>query len=274
MKLKCSSDKKLSEDERKEHLKEYRNKYRSSPSSKAKTKEYLESDKGKKSRSGIVSRYRAKCRVKLIKLLGGVCSNKKCGCTDIRCIELDHVSGGGCIERKDNGGRPKTARYYLTHLDEAKEKIQLLCSNCNRIKQYEQLEGITDIYNNIISIELMSKIKSMTVKWDADGFWYVCCPYSHEDERIVNARYNAAVDATAWLIKQNCLVYCSVLHWRPVALAHDLPHDYEFWKEFDVTMIKKSAGLIILMMDGWDKSKGVIDEIRVGKENSKPILYI
>lgn len=77
----------------------------------------------------------AKERMEMINLLGGRCSNKEClvpgGCTDIRCLQIDHIEGGGKKEYAILG--PNLIHYYLTHRDKL-SKIQLLCANCNWIK--------------------------------------------------------------------------------------------------------------------------------------------
>lgn len=76
-------------------------------------------------------------RYKVIKHLGNKCS--KCGYDkDIRALVLDHVNGDGKKDRKEKGSR--ISRYYIKHLNEAKEKLQVLCSNCNAIKSFENNE--------------------------------------------------------------------------------------------------------------------------------------
>jgi len=76
-------------------------------------------------------------REDLICYLGGKC--KKCGFSDIRTLQLDHIKGGGHVERK----RFSTIRRYINYIkniEDTKTKIQLLCANCNWIKRYENNE--------------------------------------------------------------------------------------------------------------------------------------
>jgi RNase P subunit RPR2 len=71
-------------------------------------------------------------------LLGGKCV--KCGFSDIRALQIDHVNGGGVKHYKS---RSSSIRFYKDILDEIKEgseKYQLLCANCNWIKRYENGE--------------------------------------------------------------------------------------------------------------------------------------
>jgi len=76
-------------------------------------------------------------RIELIKILGDRCI--KCGYDkDYRALQLDHKDGGGNADRLRVG--TKIHRYYLKNIDEAKEKLQVLCANCNKIKAAENDE--------------------------------------------------------------------------------------------------------------------------------------
>lgn len=91
---------------------------------------------------GIINNYTTH-REYLIYLLGNKCSNPYClvpgGCTDTRCLQLDHINGGG----KKALGAPtpnNMYRYYFNNPDEARKNLQVLCANCNWIKRYERKE--------------------------------------------------------------------------------------------------------------------------------------
>jgi hypothetical protein len=78
--------------------------------------------------------YYQKRRQKLIEHLGGKCV--RCGFSDARALQVDHVHGGGVVEL-----RQKT---WQTHhkdiLADTTGKYQVLCANCNWIKRHEQNE--------------------------------------------------------------------------------------------------------------------------------------
>ncbi len=75
-------------------------------------------------------------RREVVRRLGGRCI--QCGFSDIRALVLDHKTGDGGQDRKRVGNR--IARYYVRHPDEAKEKLQVLCANCNMIKAVQNNE--------------------------------------------------------------------------------------------------------------------------------------
>jgi hypothetical protein len=76
-------------------------------------------------------------RKKAIEALGGICA--KCGFTDYRALQIDHIYGGGVQEGK-------TLTSYTRHKnirnnpELEKLKYQVLCANCNWIKREENQE--------------------------------------------------------------------------------------------------------------------------------------
>lgn len=82
---------------------------------------------------------RKRNRFALIEAMGGAC--ERCGFSDPRALQIDHVGGGGAREPRARHGK-KWAEYVLAHRDE----FALLCANCNWIKRAENEEyiGIRD----------------------------------------------------------------------------------------------------------------------------------
>lgn len=85
-----------------------------------------------------------KIRDEIIILLGGKCSNSNCavpnGMTDKRCLQIDHVNGGGRKEVKSFPNSLAFYRFVLTQIKNGSKDYQCLCSNCNQIKRYENKE--------------------------------------------------------------------------------------------------------------------------------------
>lgn len=75
-----------------------------------------------------------KYRLLVLGLLG--CKCKICGFSDYRALQIDHVDGGGCKEKRV-GNKNK---YYYNELLKGSKKYQLLCANCNWIKRFENNE--------------------------------------------------------------------------------------------------------------------------------------
>jgi hypothetical protein len=87
--------------------------------------------------------YAKKCNLKrrfeIFKDLGTKCI--RCGETDWRCLQIDHVNGNGAKER--HKFPTNSASYYLhilKQLEEGSKEYQILCANCNWRKRYENNE--------------------------------------------------------------------------------------------------------------------------------------
>lgn len=71
---------------------------------------------------------------------------KRCGFTDIRTLQLDHIDGGGRQARQNNSTmRGGTAFYSYLRRNNYPDNLQVLCANCNFIKKFENKEGINEI---------------------------------------------------------------------------------------------------------------------------------
>ena len=90
----------------------------------------------------------------------------------------------------------------------------------------------------------------------------------------MEARFKAAEEYTVRLMKQGEVVYSPIVHSHQMALNHDLPKGYEFWKEQCQAMVYKADALHVMMLDGWQQSVGVNDEISLARELKIPVLYI
>ena len=74
-------------------------------------------------------------RLRIIEHLGGKCN--RCGITDVRVLQIDHINGGG---RRELRSLSRHQYYHLVFSDTI-GKYQLLCANCNWIKKYESNEN-------------------------------------------------------------------------------------------------------------------------------------
>lgn len=78
-------------------------------------------------------------RNEILQLLGNKCSI--CGFSDERALCIDHIHGGGNIERKKFSNYFMNLKYILKQLKTGSKDYQLLCYNHNRIKSIENKEA-------------------------------------------------------------------------------------------------------------------------------------
>lgn len=91
-----------------------------------------------------VSTNRRRLREQIFTLLGNRCVGPDCGwinedgtrgCTDIRCLQIDHKNGGGHQAVLKAGNNYEHLKEILRD-PEIHEHYQLLCANCNWIKRH------------------------------------------------------------------------------------------------------------------------------------------
>lgn len=97
---------------------------------------WFKTERGKVAEKKATTNYRTNLRGQVIKHLGGKC--KKCGYSDQRALQLDHINGGGSQLRKQKNSWSQFYREVLR--GEHPHEIQILCANCNWIKKIENKE--------------------------------------------------------------------------------------------------------------------------------------
>lgn len=103
---------------------------------------------------------------------------------------------------------------------------------------------------------------------------YLATPYSHPDPDVRIERFESVNKVAADLMNEGHLVFSPISHTHPIALAGDLPKGWEFWKEYDRTFIEWCDEVHILMLDGWEDSKGVTGEKHIAREMGKPVHFV
>ena len=106
------------------------------------------------------------------------------------------------------------------------------------------------------------------------SYCYIASPYSHEDPAIMEDRYKAVMKITAEYLQGKIHVYSPIVHCHEIAKVYSLPKDYNFWKAYNKTMLDKADKLIVVMLDGWENSIGVSDEIKFATSRNKHILFL
>jgi Domain of unknown function (DUF1937) len=106
-----------------------------------------------------------------------------------------------------------------------------------------------------------------------EKLWYLATPYSKFEWGIEAAAAKAA-RVTGALMREGWNVYSPIVHSHYIAMLCGLdPLDHDFWMETDKAFMQRCDGLIVAMMQGWTKSKGVRMEIDAFKKAGKPMRY-
>jgi len=103
---------------------------------------------------------------------------------------------------------------------------------------------------------------------------YLATPYLHTDKRIMKERFDAVTKAAGHLMSEGKIIFSPITHCRPIAMVHDLPHGWEFWKTFDEVYLSHSEEMYILTLPGWEESTGVVAEYKIMREQNKPVYLL
>lgn len=96
------------------------------------------------------------------------------------------------------------------------------------------------------------------------GYTYLASPYSSPNKTIQEIRYKFALRATAWLMQKGFHVFSPIVHCHELAKEFALPRDAEYWKEYNFCMLERADHLHLLLVDGWEESRGMRQEIEWG----------
>jgi len=101
---------------------------------------------------------------------------------------------------------------------------------------------------------------------------YLSSPYSHPLPSVREERFHAACRATAALLSQGKRVFSPIVHSHPLdALLQGFGH--QFWMDLDEQYLKLCKEVLVLTIDGWAESRGVMQEMQWAQELGMPICY-
>lgn len=102
---------------------------------------------------------------------------------------------------------------------------------------------------------------------------YVANPYTGTKEERAE-RFRAVEKFVAHLIRQGETAISPIVHNHELSINHNMPGDFAFWQKYCLNLLLVCDKLYVLMLDGWDTSVGVHDEVVEANELEIPIFYI
>jgi len=104
---------------------------------------------------------------------------------------------------------------------------------------------------------------------------YLCSPYSHPNPDVREARFESANKLAAELMQAGHIVFSPISHSHPI--AHHIPNsacDCDFWLRQDRAFMEWCDCVVINTIDGWQESKGVLQEIEWAEKIGKPVIHL
>lgn len=103
---------------------------------------------------------------------------------------------------------------------------------------------------------------------------YLAVPYSDPDPAVREERFHVVNEAAAVLMGQGLYVFSPISHTHPIAAAGALPLGWDFWEGYDREMLSACGALVVLCLDGWNRSTGVTSEIAIAEELGLPVFFV
>ena len=106
---------------------------------------------------------------------------------------------------------------------------------------------------------------------------YLACPYTDPDPAVRKARFEVATAVAADLIRAGRIVYSPITMTHPIDIvlagaSNTLGSDY--WVAFDEAFMEMCSEIIVIRLDGWQKSSGVRREIAYCQERNRLVRYM
>jgi hypothetical protein len=76
------------------------------------------------------------------------------------------------------------------------------------------------------------------------------------------------------MISKGNVVISPIAYGHPLLEFVEMPYDWQFWSNFCLTFLDRCDEMHVLMMDGWNVSRGVQEEIQFATEHGIPIKFI
>lgn len=106
------------------------------------------------------------------------------------------------------------------------------------------------------------------------GYVYLASPFTHPDSQVRRERYIKACAHAARLMLDGQAVFAPIPHSYSIEDHFPQLEGFDFWMHQDLPILHHAAKLIVLKLDGWDKSKGVAREMEYAKENGIPVEFM
>ena len=104
---------------------------------------------------------------------------------------------------------------------------------------------------------------------------YLASPYTADSEATMQERYEAACRVAARFNAQGRPCFSPIAHSHPlVAYEPSLGREYASWQAIDEAIIGACSEVCVLMIPGWEQSKGIKAELALADKLGKPITFV
>ena len=102
---------------------------------------------------------------------------------------------------------------------------------------------------------------------------YLASPYTDPEPAHETFRYVCACKAAAYLMQKGHVVFSPIAHSHGIA-RFVMGHTHDFWMTQDLPFLDFAAKMIVLTLPGWEKSRGIKQEIEHARDKGIPVEYM
>ena len=103
---------------------------------------------------------------------------------------------------------------------------------------------------------------------------YLAVPYSHPNKLMMNIRFETVTAILANLTRKGMVCFSPITHSHKVSVDYGVDGAWEFWENIDFKFLDACQSIIVVKMEGWDKSRGVLAEIEYAKKTGMGMFEI
>ena len=103
---------------------------------------------------------------------------------------------------------------------------------------------------------------------------YLAAPYSSRSQETRSQRVHQAGQAAFSLLKGGHDIFCPIVHGHYIEQAAAAHLDAERWYEHSLSMLSRAYELWVLLLTGWESSRGIAMEVAFARKRSKPVLLL
>ena len=107
-----------------------------------------------------------------------------------------------------------------------------------------------------------------------ESFIYLASPYSDSSPLVRIIRHAQVEWAVYHILIKGIVAYSPIVYFHPIAYKYDLDLDNSYWSQFNKTFIRACSELWVLMLDGWEDSAGIKEELEIAKDLGIPVRFV
>lgn len=141
-------------------------------------------------------------------------------------------------------------------------------------KRVSRKHNLRELNHQLTTLNFLLDYKHRSVTERFTMLVYIASPYSNVEDKE-NLMKTVAYYSGKYM-KEHPGEYAitGLVHHYACQEHADLGTDWNFWKNFCVEFLRKFDKLVVLKIEGWDKSRGVAAEIELASILNIPIEFI